>query len=180
MSTWTPTTAANAQEFKPNNRYQPQNQGQVPRPFQQNQHAGFTPNNYPANGFPGAYGVRPDHQNYSQHNNFPQGGFHQGQQFSQNRPYGGQSNPVRQQRFNRGQNYMENNQGMYSVPPPQYMLQANSDAGVQSLINHKFFQPNRPPPQTNPCAYQSGYAAQFHQPAMPYTYQYSQPQAVQQ
>ncbi|KAG8325872.1 hypothetical protein J6590_055769 [Homalodisca vitripennis] len=194
---WSPTSAANAQEFKPNaqgSRYQsPQGMpSQVSRSFHQKPnyqpppHGGFPPNS-----FPSAYGQ----SGYPQQNSFPQqngyhqgyGGQHQQNNFPQNRPYG-QNNPGRGgpggyqgQRFNRQQNYVDNGQaqGMYTVPPP-YMLPPNSDAGVQSLINHKFFQPNRPPPQTNPCAYQSGYAAQYHQPALPYTYQYSQPQAVQQ
>ncbi|XP_054289065.1 uncharacterized protein LOC129004487 isoform X1 [Macrosteles quadrilineatus] len=204
-NTWNAVSAAQAQEFKPSgqsssphNRYQQPTQNstnQTPRSFHQKSgqnyqnyqspHNGFTPNAYP-----NTYG----HQNgFGQQNGFPQNGYHQGAYggqhqgnsgFGQNRNSYGQ-NQVRNgggyqgQRFNRQQNYVENgqHQGMFTVPPP-YMLQHNSDAGVQSLINHKFFQPNRPPP-ANPCAYQSGYAAQY-QPAMPYTYQFSQPQAVQQ
>ncbi|KAL1128902.1 hypothetical protein AAG570_013436 [Ranatra chinensis] len=79
--------------------------------------------------------------------------------------------------------------GLYGMAPPPFMM--GGDAAVQSLIGHKFFQPTaRPPPpphhQANPCAYQSGYppggpptAPHYHQP-VPYTYSYSQPQAVQQ
>lgn len=77
------------------------------------------------------------------------------------------------QRYSRQPNFGDNN-GMYSVPPP-FMVPSNSEAGVQSIINHKFFQPSRPPPQTNPCAYQNGYT--YPQQMPPYTYNM---QAVQQ
>lgn len=47
---------------------------------------------------------------------------------------------------------------MYSQmqPQQQYMMQSGpqSDANIQSLLNNKFFQTNRPP-TNNPCAYQS-------------------------
>lgn len=53
-------------------------------------------------------------------------------------------------------------QGMYSMPPPQYIMPSgHTDSGIQSLVNNKFFQPSRaPPPQAaNACAYQSmGYS----------------------
>uniref|UniRef100_A0A1B6M409 RNA helicase n=1 Tax=Graphocephala atropunctata TaxID=36148 RepID=A0A1B6M409_9HEMI len=191
---WSPTSAANAQEFKPNaqgSRYQsPQGlPSQVSRSFHQKPNYQPSPHGgFPPNGFPSAYG-HPQQNGFPQQNGYHQGygGQHQQNNFPQNRPYG-QNNPGRGgpgsyqgQRFNRQQNYVDNGQaqGMYTIPPP-YMIPPNSDAGVQSIINHKFFQPNRPPPQNNPCAYQSGYAAQYHQPTLPYTYQYSQPQTVQQ
>jgi hypothetical protein len=69
------------------------------------------------------------------------------------------------------------------------MMQAAPAApdGIQSIINHKFFQSNRLPNTTNPCAYQSmgqgqaGPYSQFPGP-LPYTYSYTQqpPTAVQQ
>lgn len=72
------------------------------------------------------------------------------------------------------------NNGIYSMPP-QFMMPPNSE-NIQSLLNNKFFQTNRPPPQTNPCAYQSMGQSPFGQygPPMPYTYPYTQPTAVQQ
>lgn len=73
------------------------------------------------------------------------------------------------------------NQNLYTMTP-QFMMQPSQDP-IQPIINNKFFQTNRPPPQTNPCAYQSmsqnpfGPYGQFAAP-MPYTY--TPPTAVQQ
>ncbi|XP_015517910.1 uncharacterized protein [Neodiprion pinetum] len=78
-----------------------------------------------------------------------------------------------------GFNGNQNGQGMYSMPPPFMMPPgSHTDAGIQSLVNNKFFQTNRPPPGTNPCAYQSMGYGQF-QPVSPYGYPYP-PTPVQQ
>lgn len=196
-NTWNQNTlAASAQEFKPNNptsRFQPPAPGQVQRNFPHQKN--FPQFSHAPNGFPNAYGHQSGYgQNgFPAQNNFHQGGYggqshHQQSMYQQQNRFPQNSqmrngSGFQQQRFNRQQNFVENGshpqgQGMYTVPPP-YMMQANTEAGVQSIINHKFFQPNRPPPQNNPCAFQSGYTAQY-QPAVPYGYQYSQPQTVQQ
>lgn len=69
---------------------------------------------------------------------------------------------------------------MYSMPPPFMMPSAggHTDSGMQSLVNNKFFQTNRPPPNTGACAYQSMGYSQF-QAVPPYTYPYP-PTPVQQ
>lgn len=71
--------------------------------------------------------------------------------------------------------------GMYSMPPPAYMMQGQSqDGNIQSLLNNKFFQTNRPP-TNNPCAYQSMGPAPtaYGQYAVPYAYQpYTPPTAA--
>lgn len=72
---------------------------------------------------------------------------------------------------------------MYTVPPPAYMMPPGPPSdGLQSIINHKFFQSNRLPNTANPCAYQSmgqgqGPYNQFQGP-LPYTYQYTQQPAT--
>lgn len=61
------------------------------------------------------------------------------------------------------------------------MLPNSTDANMQSILSNKFFQSTRPPPQANPCAYQSMAANAFSQyQPMPYAYSYGQPAAVQQ
>ncbi|KAH0816451.1 hypothetical protein GEV33_006340 [Tenebrio molitor] len=109
------------------------------------------------------------------------------------RPYGNNSRGYNNQRFNRqayGGPPQASSPNMYhTVAPPAYMMQAAPAApdGIQSIINHKFFQSNRLPNTTNPCAYQSmgqgqaGPYSQFPGP-LPYTYSYTQqpPTAVQQ
>jgi len=68
-------------------------------------------------------------------------------------------------------------ENLFSISP--YMVQ-HSDPSVQSLINHKFFQTNQPPcrPPCAPC--QGVFGAAHYPPPSPYTYPYTQPQAVQQ
>ncbi|XP_031834066.1 uncharacterized protein LOC116427636 isoform X1 [Nomia melanderi] len=70
-------------------------------------------------------------------------------------------------------------QNVYSMPPP-FMIPSNghTDSGMQSLVNNKFFQTNRPPPNTGACAYQSMGYGQF-QAVPPYSYPYP-PTPVQQ
>jgi len=133
---------------------------------------------------------------YSQQHYSQQNGYNQQNGYSQQngclgaRSYGGQGprGGYQGQRFNnRTQNYngaqasnSSPHQGMYSVPPP-FMLHNSTDANMQSILSNKFFQSTRPPPQANPCAYQSMAANAFSQyQPMPYAYGYGQPAAVQQ
>ncbi|KAK5642147.1 hypothetical protein RI129_008314 [Pyrocoelia pectoralis] len=76
-----------------------------------------------------------------------------------------------------------NSPNMYPVAPPYMMSSVPAPDDIHCLINHKFFQSNRPPPPTNPCGYQSINQPfnQYSPPLPPYAYQYSQPAtAVQQ
>lgn len=71
---------------------------------------------------------------------------------------------------------------MFHPMPTPYMIQPTGD-GMQSIINHKFFQSRGLPNSSNPCAYQSsaqGQTAPFNQfpAAVQYTYQYTQPPAA--
>jgi len=145
------------------------------------QQASYAQNGFPGaqNGFPGPQNGFGSSQAYSHGQNGYQGGYNQN-----NRGYGsaGQRNGYQGQRFNNrfnGQNG-GGNQGMFNMPPP-FLVQPGSD-GVQSLINNKFFQTNRPPPSSNACAYQSISPSAFggFQPPMTHYYSYTQPQAVQQ
>ncbi|XP_056630637.1 uncharacterized protein LOC130441121 isoform X3 [Diorhabda sublineata] len=92
------------------------------------------------------------------------------------------------QRYNDRQSYQAPQTNMYTIPTP-YMMQSPAADGMQSIINHKFFQSRGLPATTNPCAYQSMGQSQptaaYNQYAggVPYaTYQYTQPPtaAVQQ
>lgn len=130
---------------------------------------------------------------YGQQSGYSQNGYNQQNAYSQQngcsgaRSYGGQG-PRGGQRFNnRTQNFNGTqasapspHHGMYSVPPP-FMLPNSTDANMQSILSNKFFQSTRPPPQANPCAYQSMAASAFSQyQPMPYAYGYGQPATVQQ
>lgn len=90
------------------------------------------------------------------------------------------------QRFSQRQAYAAgpppaNSPNMYPVAP-QYMMPPSVPApdDIHCLINHKFFQNNRPPPPTNPCGYQSINQPfnQYSPPVPPYAYPYSQPTAA--
>nr|CAD7589996.1 unnamed protein product [Timema genevievae] len=168
------------------------------RPNTGGQEGGYRGNNY--HGGYNQNGGGYTHQNgYSQQNGYGQG--QQNGYMQQNggatggRSYGNQGmrGGYQGQRYNRGQsqNYgsgsggsQSPHHGMYSVPPPFMMQAAQTDANMQSILNSKFFQSTRPPPQTNPCAYQNITANPFgqyhHQPVPAYAYGYSQPAAVQQ
>lgn len=76
----------------------------------------------------------------------------------------------RQNGFNGGQN----GPNVYSMPPPFMMPSGgHAESGIQNLVNNKFFQTNRPPPNAGACAYQSmGHYSQFQ--AVP-TYGYPYP-----
>lgn len=81
----------------------------------------------------------------------------------------------RQNSFNGGQN----GPNMYSMPPPFMMPSGgHADSGIQNLVNNKFFQTTRPPPNAGACAYQSMGYGQF-QAVPPYGYPYP-PTPVQQ
>ncbi|KAL6260015.1 hypothetical protein P5V15_009922 [Pogonomyrmex californicus] len=85
-------------------------------------------------------------------------------------------------RFQNRQNGFNSNQNgpnVYSMPPPFMMPSSgHADSGIQNLVNNKFFQTNRPPPNTGACAYQSMGYGQF-QAVPPYGYPYP-PTPVQQ
>lgn len=81
----------------------------------------------------------------------------------------------RQNGFSGGQN----GPNVYSMPPPFIMpSNGHADSGIQNLVNNKFFQTNRPPPNAGACAYQSMGYGQF-QAVPPYGYPYP-PTPVQQ
>ncbi|EFA12740.2 uncharacterized protein LOC103312134 isoform X2 [Tribolium castaneum] len=112
--------------------------------------------------------------------------YQQPQQNGGPRHYG--NNRGYNQRFNQRQAYgglpQTNSPNMYTVPPPAYMMPPGPPSdGIQSIMNHKFFQSNRIPNTTNPCAYQSmgqGQSpySQFQGP-LPYTtYSYTQQPAT--
>ncbi|KAF5304044.1 hypothetical protein FQA39_LY01829 [Lamprigera yunnana] len=88
------------------------------------------------------------------------------------------------QRFNQRQTFSgpppTNNSNMYQVPPQYMMSSVPAPDDIHCLINHKFFQSNRPPPPTNPCGYQSINQPfnQYSPPVPQYAYQYSQPPAA--
>lgn len=90
------------------------------------------------------------------------------------------------QRFNQRQSYSgppptANSPNMYPVAPQYMMSSVPAPDDIQCLINHKFFQNNRPPPPpANPCGYQSISQPfnQYSPPIPPYAYQYSQPAAA--
>lgn len=95
-------------------------------------------------------------------------------------------NMMNGQRYNQRQAFSgpppANSPNMYPVAPPYMMSGIPPPDDIHCLINHKFFQSNRPPP-TNPCSYQSINQPfnQYSPPLPPYAYQYSQPAtAVQQ
>ncbi|KAG7188356.1 hypothetical protein KM043_008012 [Ampulex compressa] len=96
--------------------------------------------------------------------------------------YHGRTSSFQGNRFHSRQNGYSGNQSgqnMYSMPPP-FMVPSggHTDSGIQSLVNNKFFQTNRPPPNTGACAYQSMGYGQF-QAVPPYGFPYP-PTPVQQ
>lgn len=95
----------------------------------------------------------------------------------QNRTGGYQGN--RFQNRQNGYNGNQNGPNVYSMPPPFMMPSSgHADSGIQNLVNNKFFQTNRPPPNAGACAYQSMGYGQF-QAVPPYGYPYP-PTPVQQ
>lgn len=97
--------------------------------------------------------------------------------------YHGRTGGFQGSRYHNRQNAYNGNQtggqNVYSMPPPFMMPSGgHTDSGMQSLVNNKFFQTNRPPPNTGACAYQSMGYSQF-QAVPPYSYPYP-PTPVQQ
>ncbi|XP_043280347.1 DEAD-box ATP-dependent RNA helicase 20-like isoform X2 [Venturia canescens] len=155
-----------SQQHQPMNQH---HQQQVQQQQQQPRHI----NGYPQNGYQnGGNGYQqngsggPRYQGRTGNSGAGNGGGYQGSRINnrQNQAYGA----------------TPNGQGMYSMPPPFIMPSGgHTDTSIQSLVNNKFFQTNRPPPPpANPCAYQSMSYGQF-QAVPPYGYPYP-PTPVQQ
>jgi len=100
--------------------------------------------------------------------------------------YGGNTRyNSQQQRYGRQNFNQSGNPNMYQMPAQPYMMQQTGGPDpMQSIMNHKFFQSNRIPSASNPCAYQSisqGQSAPYSQypGAVQYaTYQFTQPTAA--
>ncbi|KAK7789667.1 hypothetical protein R5R35_011441 [Gryllus longicercus] len=183
------SSRSNGSDSYRNNGYQQANFGQQNGYTHQNGYA-------QQNGYPHQNGYA--HQNGYSHQNGFENNYSRPQNGNNGRSYGGQGPRYQNQRFsNRHQNNGTGNQGggnggamtaaqsphhgMYSMPPP-FMMASNNDANMQSILSSKFFQSTRPPPHSNPCAYQNmatNAFSQYHQP-IPYAYGYGQPTAVQQ
>ncbi|XP_018568758.1 DEAD-box ATP-dependent RNA helicase 20 isoform X2 [Anoplophora glabripennis] len=145
-------------------------------------------NNYSNSGFTYTNSQFQNNQGYQQSYSPPS--VYQQMQSGQGHSYGNNPRSYNNQRYNR-QSYQGHSQGgspnMYHTMPAHYMMQTPGTDGMQSIINHKFFQSRGLPSTTNPCAYQSmgqGQAAAYNQfpGAVQYAYQYTQPPtaAVQQ
>lgn len=139
------------------------------------------------NNFPPAY--QQHHQQYQrQPSSYPNAcqtssnNYQAGYQNTNTPRYHGRTGGFQGNRFHNrqnGYNSNQNGQSMYSMPPPFMMPSGgHTDSGIQSLVNNKFFQTNRPPPNTGACAYQSMGYGQF-QAVPPYGYPYP-PTPVQQ
>lgn len=141
-------------------------------------------NNYSNSGFTYTNSQYQNGQGYQQSYS-PPNMYQQMPQNGQGRSYGNNPRSYNNQRYNQRQSYQGQSQGsntnMYHTMPAPYMMQtAPGTDGMQSIINHKFFQSRGLPNTTNPCAYQSmgqGQAAAYNQFPGPvqYTYQYTQP-----
>lgn len=142
------------------NNYQPQHSYQQHQQHQQRQ---------PASGYQNGYqtasnACQPAHQTNNSAPRYQGRTGYQGNRFHN-----------RQNGFSAGQN----GPNVYSMPPPFMMPSSgHTDSGIQNLVNNKFFQTNRPPPNAGACAYQSMSYGQF-QAMPPYGYPYP-PTPVQQ
>lgn len=133
----------------------------------------------------------PQHNNYQQQQRQSTNGYQNGYQPTNNacQPahqqtasapaprYQGRTASYQGNRFQNRQNGFsggQNGPNMYSMPPPFMMPSGgHAESGIQNLVNNKFFQANRPPPNAGACAYQSmGHYSQFQ--AVP-TYGYPYP-----
>ncbi|EFN70084.1 Probable ATP-dependent RNA helicase DDX17 [Camponotus floridanus] len=132
----------------------------------------------------------PQHNNYQQQQRQSTNGYQNGYQPTNNacQPahqttsapaprYQGRTASYQGNRFQNRQNGFsggQNGPNVYSMPPPFMMPSGgHADSGIQNLVNNKFFQTNRPPPNAGACAYQSmGHYSQFQ--AVP-TYGYPYP-----
>lgn len=161
---------ANSQErtvARQQNGYQNARQNNFQPSYQQQQHQPHQrqPSAYPNGCQTSSNSYQPGYQN----TNIPR--------------YHGRTGGFQGNRYHNRQNTYSGNQtggqSMYSMPPPFMMPSGgHTDSGMQSLVNNKFFQTNRPPPNTGACAYQSMGYGQFQ--AVPsYSYPYP-PTPVQQ
>lgn len=131
-------------------------------------------------------------QNYQQSYSPPSLYHQQVQPNGQGRNFGNNPRSYNNQRYNQRQTYQglpqANSPNLYHTVPAHYMMQTPPGTdGMQSIINHKFFQSRSLSNTSNPCAYQSigqGQAAPYSQfpGAVQYAYPYTQPPtaAVQQ
>lgn len=193
---WVNKNFSNNGEFKPNmarngNNMNGNNREGMPRMNR----------NYGNNGYNSNYQNGGQYHNGGGYQNYNSGVYQPGMQPNGQGRYGSR-NYNNQQRYQRQNNYsagpsQAGNSNMYhhGIPTQAYIVPAaaaaaaGTDAGMQSIINHKFFQSNRLSNTSNPCAYQSLTQAAAPAPynqfagAVPYTYQsYAQPPtaAVQQ
>ncbi|CAG9855598.1 unnamed protein product [Phyllotreta striolata] len=181
VKTWSnPKVYTNGGDYKSNNMYK-NNGGMRNDGMSRNQRGNYG-NNYSQyqNGQ-----VYQQQQSYNPNNMYQQQMNNNGQRNN----YGNNSRTYANQRYNDRQSYQAPQTGVYHALPPQYMMQsATANDGMQSILNHKFFQSRGLPGATNPCAYQSVGQGQpttaynQYQTAVPYPYQYTQPPtaAVQQ
>jgi len=133
----------------------------------------------------------PQHNNYQQQQRQSTNGYQNGYQPTNNacQPahqttnapaprYQGRTASYQGNRFQNRQNGFSNGQNgpnVYSMPPPFMMPSGgHADSGIQNLVNNKFFQTNRPPPNAGACAYQSMGAHYSQFQAVP-TYGYPYP-----
>ncbi|VEN59787.1 unnamed protein product [Callosobruchus maculatus] len=135
-----------------NNKY---NDG-IPRPPRSNYNNGYTfqNNQYQNQGYAQSYSPPMYQQQQQQQSQ---------QQMNGQRNYGMQTRPYNNQRYNQ-QNHQRQQQQAYhqnpmyhQMPAAPYMMQSGATDGMQTIVNHKFFQ-NRGL-GSNPCAYQSATAA---------------------
>ncbi|CAL7938764.1 unnamed protein product [Xylocopa violacea] len=147
------------------------------------------------NSFQSSYQQQQQHQQHQQQqqhqrqsntytNGCPTSNSYQANYQSANIPRFARTSAFQGSRYHNRQNAYNTNQtaggqSVYSMPPPFMMPSSgHTDSGMQSLVNNKFFQTNRPPPNTGACAYQSMGYSQF-QAVPPYSYPYP-PTPVQQ
>ncbi|KAJ8955957.1 hypothetical protein NQ314_006806 [Rhamnusium bicolor] len=186
--TWSNNKNFNSGEFRPNNGLRNNTSGNRNDGIQRNQRSNYSNGGYTTyqnSQFQNGQGYQ---QSYSPPSIYQQ----QMQQNGQGRSYGNNPRSYNNQRYNQRQSYQgppqASSPNLYHTVPAHYMMQTAPGAdGMQSIINHKFFQSRGLPNTTNPCAYQSmgqGQAAPYNQfpGAVQYAYPYTQPPtaAVQQ
>ncbi|XP_014234831.1 DEAD-box ATP-dependent RNA helicase 20-like isoform X2 [Trichogramma pretiosum] len=169
------------------NGYQPQqhrqNNGGYQNSYQSNAN-GLQQNGYGQqnNGmqqqrYQGYAGSNNSYQQGSRYGNRPSTNYGQPRQQSNSATIQPQHTQTQQQQAQQQQ------QGMYSIPQafmmPSAAAAAATDSTLQSIVNNKFFQTNRPPTTANPCAYQSAMSYGQFQAVPPYGYPYP-PTPVQQ
>ncbi|XP_026289769.1 uncharacterized protein LOC113214569 isoform X2 [Frankliniella occidentalis] len=182
--------STNSPRFSGPNANNYRNPGENRGNYQKNGYQNGYQNGYnQTNSYHGQQNGYHNQNSYGGQNGYGQNGYSGQNGYQNNRGYGnqGQRSGYQNNRFNnRFNNNYANGQGghsgqMFNMPPP-FMMQPTADGGVQSLINNKFFQTNRPPQASGACAYQSMSPSAYggYQTPMAYYAGYSQPQAVQQ